>query len=112
MERPDQRLPTNTLLGAMFDVAYYKLVTSRILRCLVPANTTIFPFVGKVSLTSRRISERAQQGSSRRGVFARRLQVQELLTAQIAKAITSAFNPLGVGVVVEARHLCIMTRGV
>jgi GTP cyclohydrolase I len=45
-------------------------------------------------------------------VFARRLQVQERLTTQIAEAINSAIKPHGVGVVVEARHICMMTRGV
>jgi len=45
-------------------------------------------------------------------VFARRLQVQERLTTQIAEAIESAIKPQGVGVVVEARHLCMMMRGV
>ena len=45
-------------------------------------------------------------------VIARRLQVQERLTTQIAEATESAIKPHGVGVVVEARHLCMMMRGV
>jgi GTP cyclohydrolase I len=45
-------------------------------------------------------------------VFARRLQVQERLTTQIAEAIESAIKPQGVGVVVEARHMSMMMRGV
>ena len=45
-------------------------------------------------------------------VFARRLQVQERLTTQIAEAIERAIKPQGVAVVVEARHLCMMMRGV
>jgi GTP cyclohydrolase I len=45
-------------------------------------------------------------------VFARRLQIQEKLTTQIAKAIESALKPKGVGVVIEALHLCVMMRGV
>jgi GTP cyclohydrolase I len=45
-------------------------------------------------------------------VFARRLQIQERLTRQIADAIQDAIAPQGVGVVIEARHLCMMMRGI
>jgi GTP cyclohydrolase IA len=45
-------------------------------------------------------------------IFARRLQVQERLTTDIANALQTGLSPLGVGVVVEARHLCIESRGV
>ena len=45
-------------------------------------------------------------------VYARRLQVQERLTVQIMNAIKETLNPLGVAVVIEARHLCMMMRGV
>lgn len=45
-------------------------------------------------------------------MYARRLQIQERLTKQIADAIQSAVNPVGVAVVIEAKHLCMMMRGV
>ncbi len=45
-------------------------------------------------------------------MYARRLQIQERLTHQIAKAIWDILNPLGVAVVIEAQHLCMMMRGV
>jgi GTP cyclohydrolase I len=45
-------------------------------------------------------------------VYARRLQVQERLTVQIMNAIKDTLNPLGVAVVIEAKHLCMMMRGV
>jgi GTP cyclohydrolase I len=45
-------------------------------------------------------------------MYSRRLQIQERLTAQVAHAIQDAIDPIGVGVVLECRHLCMMMRGV
>jgi GTP cyclohydrolase I len=45
-------------------------------------------------------------------MFSRRLQIQEKLTRQIAEALQEGLNPLGVAVVMEARHMCMMVRGI
>jgi GTP cyclohydrolase IA len=45
-------------------------------------------------------------------MYARRLQIQERLTSQIAQAIEDKLSPQGVGVIIEARHLCMVMRGV
>jgi GTP cyclohydrolase I len=45
-------------------------------------------------------------------MYARRLQIQERLTSQIARTIEDTLNPQGVGVIIEARHLCMVMRGV
>lgn len=72
------------------------------------------PFLGTVSIGY--IPNGKIVGLSKLGriveVYARRLQVQERMTTQIANALDEHLQPLGVGVVVKARHLCIETRGV
>jgi GTP cyclohydrolase IA len=72
------------------------------------------PFVGKVHVAY--LPDKRVVGISKLArvvdVFARRLQIQEKLTAQIAQAIDSALKPRGVAVVVEAVHQCMTTRGV
>lgn len=74
----------------------------------------LLPFIGKVHVAY--IPNGKVIGLSKIArivdVFARRLQIQEQLTTQIADALMSTLHPMGVGVVVEAKHLCMMMRGV
>ena len=104
--------PDETLLGAMFDVAYDEMVIVKDMEIFSLCEHHLLPFFGKVHVAY--IPQGKVIGLSKVprlvDVFARRLQVQERLTTQIAEAIESAIKPQGVGVVVEARHLCMMMR--
>jgi GTP cyclohydrolase I len=106
--------PEETLLGAMFDVAYDEMVIVKDIEMFSLCEHHLLPFLGKVHVAY--IPHGKVIGLSKVprlvDVFARRLQVQERLTTQIAAAIQSAIKPQGVGVVVEARHLCTVMRGV
>lgn len=106
--------PEKTLLGAMFDVAYDEMVIVKDIEVFSLCEHHLLPFFGKVHVAY--IPRGKVIGLSKVprlvDIFARRLQVQERLTTQIAEAIDKAIKPLGVGVVVEARHLCMMMRGV
>lgn len=106
--------PEEVLLGAMFDVAYDEIVTVKDIEMFSLCEHHLLPFYGKVHVAY--IPRGKVIGLSKVArlvdVFARRLQLQERLTIQIAEAIESAITPQGVGVVVEARHLCMMMRGV
>jgi GTP cyclohydrolase IA len=109
-----QEDPEETLLGAMFDVAYDEMVIVKDIEMFSLCEHHLLPFFGKVHVAY--IPNGKVIGLSKIprlvDVFARRLQVQERLTTQIADAIESAIRPQGVGVVIEARHLCMMMRGV
>ena len=109
-----QENPGETLLGAMFDVAYDEMVIVKDIEMFSLCEHHLLPFFGKVHVAY--IPQGKVIGLSKVprlvDVFARRLQVQERLTTQIAEAIERAIKPQGVGVVVEARHLCMMMRGV
>lgn len=74
----------------------------------------LLPFIGKCHVAY--LPERKIVGLSKIPrvveVYARRLQIQERLTTQIARVIEDALQPKGVGVVIEALHLCVMMRGV
>jgi GTP cyclohydrolase IA len=74
----------------------------------------LIPFIGKAHVAY--IPNGKVVGLSKTArivdMFARRLQIQENLTMQIADALMKALQPRGVGVVIEAKHLCMMMRGV
>ncbi|HEY6446802.1 MAG TPA: GTP cyclohydrolase I FolE [Acidobacteriaceae bacterium] len=109
-----QEDPGAILHGAMFDVAYDEMVIVKDIEMYSLCEHHLLPFFGKVHVAY--IPDGKVIGLSKVPrlveVYARRLQVQERLTRQIAEAIQDAIHPQGVGVVVEARHLCMMMRGV
>jgi GTP cyclohydrolase I len=114
LTRGHQEHPHDILRGALFDVDYDEMVIVKDIEMFSLCEHHVLPFFGKVHVAY--IPNGKVIGLSKIprlvDVFARRLQVQERLTTQIAETIQDAINPLGVGVVVEARHLCMMMRGV
>jgi GTP cyclohydrolase I len=106
--------PTQILRGAMFDVDYDEMVIVKDIEMFSLCEHHMLPFFGRVHVAY--IPKGKVIGLSKIPrlveVFARRLQVQERLTRQIAETIQHAIEPQGVGVVIEARHLCMMMRGI
>ena len=106
--------PDKILQGALFDVTYDEMVIVKDIEMFSLCEHHMLPFFGKVHVAY--IPNGKVIGLSKIArlvdVFARRLQVQERLTVQIAETIQKAIQPQGVGVVIEARHLCVMMRGV
>ena len=102
------------LRGALFDVDYDEMVIVKDVEMFSLCEHHMLPFFGKVHVAY--IPKGKVIGLSKIArlveVFARRLQVQERMTRQIADAIQEAIAPQGVGVVIEARHLCMMMRGI
>ena len=109
-----QENPNEILRGALFDVDYDEMVIVKDVEMFSLCEHHMLPFFGKVHVAY--IPKGKVIGLSKIArlveVFARRLQVQERLTRQIADAIQEAISPQGVGVVIEARHLCMMMRGI
>ena len=106
--------PTQILRGALFEVDYDEMVIVKDVEMYSLCEHHMLPFFGRVHVAY--IPNGKVIGLSKIPrlieVFARRLQVQERMTRQIADAIQEAIQPRGVGVVIEARHLCMMMRGV
>jgi len=104
----------DVLHNALFDVDYDEMVIVKDIEFYSQCEHHLIPFFGKAHVAY--VPQGKVIGLSKIprivDVFARRLQVQERLTQQIADAISEAIHPQGVGVVLEASHLCMMMRGV
>src|SRR5499427_5250750 len=109
------RMDPDALLNkALFDVAYDEMVIVRGIEMFSLCEHHLLPFFGKCHVGY--IPNGRVIGLSKIprlvDMFARRLQVQERLTTQIAETIQEKIHPNGVAVVVEAQHLCMIMRGV
>jgi GTP cyclohydrolase I len=108
-------MSADTVIGdAMFEEHHESMVLVKDIEMYSMCEHHMLPFFGKVHVAY--IPDGRIVGLSKVArvvdVFARRLQVQERMTEQIAEAISETLNPQGVGVIVEAYHLCMMMRGV
>jgi GTP cyclohydrolase I len=106
--------PEALLRNALFTVNYDEMVIVKDVEMFSLCEHHLLPFFGKVHVAY--IPNGKVIGLSKIPrlieAFSRRLQIQERLTTQIAEAIQNTIEPQGVGVVIEARHLCMMMRGV
>lgn len=102
------------LNGALFPIEYDEMVIVKDIDFFSMCEHHLLPFYGRVHVGY--LPNKKVVGLSKIprivDTFARRLQVQERLTVQIAETLKSKLNAHGVGVVIEARHLCMMMRGV
>ncbi len=100
--------------GALFTVKYDEMVIMKDIEFFSMCEHHLLPFFGKVHVAY--IPRDRVIGLSKLprlvDVFARRLQIQERMTQQIAQTIQDLIDPMGVGVICEARHFCMMMRGV
>ncbi|MBY0401432.1 GTP cyclohydrolase I FolE [Myxococcota bacterium] len=106
--------PAEILTGALFDVDYDEMVLVKDIDFYSLCEHHMVPFFGRIHVAY--IPKGKVVGLSKIPrtveIFARRLQVQERLTMDIAQTLESVLKPKGVGVIVEAKHLCMMMRGV
>jgi GTP cyclohydrolase IA len=106
--------PQSLLREALFTVIYDEMVIVKDIEMFSLCEHHMLPFFGKVHVAY--IPKGKVIGLSKIPrlveLFSRRLQIQERLTTQIAETIQKTIEPHGVGVVIEARHLCMMMRGV
>ena len=106
--------PKQIITGAVFDSESNNMVISRDIEVYSLCEHHMLPFFGRCHIGY--IANRKVLGLSKLArivdCYARRLQIQERLTAQIAREIMDATQAEGVGVVIECRHLCSMMRGV
>lgn len=106
--------PIAILRSALFKESYHNMVAVRDIEFYSLCEHHLLPFFGHVHIAYIPNGEITGLSKLARIVntFSHRLQVQERMTEQIAHSIQDALNPLGVMVVVEARHLCMQMRGV
>lgn len=106
--------PEKILNGAMFSVCYDEMVVVKDIEVYSLCEHHLLPFFGRCHVAY--IPNKKVVGLSKVArlvnMYARRLQIQERLTNQIARTIEEKLNPQGVGVIIEARHLCMVMRGV
>jgi GTP cyclohydrolase IA len=106
--------PDKILNGALYEVSYDEMVIVKDIEIFSLCEHHLLPFFGRCHVAY--IPSKRVIGLSKIprlvDAFARRLQIQERLTNQIAHTIMESIHPLGVGVVIEARHLCMIMRGV
>ncbi len=102
------------LNGALFSVSYDEMVIVKDIEIFSMCEHHLLPFFGRCHVAYVPTDKVIGLSKIPRLVdmFARRLQVQERLTTQIAEAIMEKIHPQGVAVVIEARHLCMIMRGV
>jgi GTP cyclohydrolase I len=102
------------LNGATFSVAYDEMVVVKDIEFFSLCEHHLLPFFGKAHIAYLPTKKVIGLSKVARlvNMFARRLQIQERMTSEIAEAIQEKIAPQGVGVIIEARHLCMQMRGV